>query len=206
MKKHDGRRKNDNSRIYHTEREEETVKAVRIICEGIKNRGEPRLFSHVAATMKKSYKKPILVGAQTLSTNTKYRNVIDDVFKDNSDMPNPNIRKNNPKSNAELRNEIHKEKIKSKQYQSEIKILKHQIKQSNITVGKQTYDTPDIGMINQLEMSNTSLLQLITELSKLGHFYWDKDEFKKASDGKIYLTQKSMLLMGIEPKLLPNLK
>jgi len=204
MKKLDGRRRNDNSRVYHIERVENIKNAVQDICERVKKSGEPRTFAHVAKTMQEFYKKPIVVSAQTLRENEAYRKIFDAILKDEFDMPEINIRKNNPKSNAELRNEVHKEKTKVQSLKSEIKIMKHQIRQSNITVSDvHVHDAPDITMINQLEMSNKTLLEFMQELGKLGDFFWDREGFKRASDGKLFLTQKAMLLMGVEPKQLP---
>lgn len=206
MKTLDGRRRNDNSRAYHIERVENIKDALQDICKRIKKSGEPRTFAHVAKTMKELYEKPIVVSAQTLRENEAYRKIFDAILKDEFDMPETNIRKNNPKSNAELRNEIHKEKIKIRELRSEIKILRHQITQSNISTNDDhIHDMPNIDMIKQLEMSNQSLLELMQELSKLGDFFWDKEGFKRASDGKLFLTQQSMLLMGFEPKQLPLL-
>ncbi len=153
--------------------------------------------------MKELYQKPILVSAQTLRDNSEYRQIIDEILKEDFDnLTNIKARKHNPKSNAELRHEIHKEKVKYAKCKSDMKILKHQIKQSNISSPDNFYNTPDIQVLEQLEMSNISLLQLIKELSKLGNFFWDREGFKRASDGKVFLTQKAMLTMGIEPQKL----
>jgi len=203
MKKNDGRRLNDNSRVYHEERIEKIKNAIKDVCEGIKSRGEADTFAHIAKTMKESYEKPILVSEQTLRENSEYRQIIDEIFKKNFDnLTNIKIRKHDPKSNAELKNEIYKVEVKLAKCKSDNKILKHQIKQSNISSPDYSYNTADIQVLEQLEMSNTSLLQLVHELSKLGDFFWDREGFKRASDGKIFLTQKGMLLMGIEPQKL----
>ena len=203
MKQNDGRRNNDNSRVYHIERIEKIKEAIEDVCNKVKLRGEPRTFAHVAIVMKNHYKKPILVSAQTLRENSEYRRIFERLLKDDIDeFAEVKIRKNNPKSSAELRHELHKEKMKLAKLRSDIKILKHQIKQAGVEASNNAYDTIDINTLEQLTMSNTTLLQMMYELSKLGDFFWDREGFKRASDGKLFLTQKAMLIMGIEPKKL----
>lgn len=203
MKQNDGRRNNDNSRTYHIERVEKIKKAIEDVCNRIKERGEPRTFAHVATVMKDNYEKPILVSAQTLRENSEYRQIYEKILMDDIDNFGENkIRKNNPKSSAELRHELHKEKVKSAKLRSDIKILKHQMKQAGVSNSNTTYETTDIQTIEQLEMSNKTLLQLMEELRKFGDFFCDKEGFKRASDGKVFLTQNGMLLMGIEPQKL----
>lgn len=211
MKKNDGRRNNDNSRLYHIERIEKTKNAIEDVCNRVKERDEPRTFTHVANVMKNYYEKPILVSAQTLRDNSEYRHIFEKILKDDiDDFGEVKIRKSNPKSSAELRHELHKEKMKSAKLRSDIKILKHQMKQADLATSSATYETTDIQTLEQLEMSNKTLLQLMEELSKLGDFFWEREGFKRASDGKLFLTQKSLLLMGIEPQKLleyfPNKK
>lgn len=62
------------------------------------------------------------------------------------------------------------------------------------------YETTEIQTLEQLEMSNKTLLQFMEELSKLGDFFWDREGFKRASDGNVFLTKKNLLLMGVESK------
>ena len=86
---------------------------------------------------------------------------------------------------------------------SEVKLLRYHIKQANIEFyDKGNEDIKiDIAMLNQLEMLRESLDQLIGELGKLGDFYWDREGFKRAADGKIFLTKKSLLIMGIKDNI-----
>ena len=92
--------------------------------------------------------------------------------------------------------------MKSAKLRSDIKILRHQMNQAGVSSKNNVYNTVDIETLDQLKMSNTTLLKMIDELKKLGDFFWDREGFKRASDGKLFLTQKAMLTMGIEPKKL----
>lgn len=203
MKKNDGRRNNDNSRVYHIELGEKTKKAIEDVCKRIKERGEPHTFAHVAIVMKDYYAKPILVSAQTLRENPEYRQIVEKILKDDiDDFSEVKIRKNNPKSSAELRHESHKDKMMIAKLRSDIKILKHQMNKAGISsIGKE-YDTVDIQTVEQVTMLTTAILKMMHESIKLGDFYWDREGFKRASDGEVFLTHKGMILMGIEPQKL----
>ena len=206
MNKVDGRKNNDNSRAYHLEQVKKRKDALKEICQKIKEQGESKTFESIANKMQMLYDKSISVSAQTLRTNGEYRQIINEVLgNDNVDFGERKTRKNDSRTTAELRHELHKEKEKSAKLRSEIKILKHHIKQAGISLSDDTHGISDIQLQEQLDMAHRVLLEVLPELSKLGHFYWDREGFKRASDMKLFLTTKNMLQMGISPKLISNI-
>jgi len=205
MKRKDGRSGRDNSREYHLERERKTTEALTELCQMIRRAGEPTTFAHVATEFQRRNGE-LAVSSQTLRSNPTYRDIIEKILRTGREREGIGSipRKNNAKSNAELRQELHSERVRYRKLQADIKILRHQIAQANIATGELQHETPDLQSVEQLEMLRSTMTQFMEELSKLGDFFWDREGFKRANDGKLFLTRKSMLLMGYEPKLIPQ--